>query len=381
MILTRKKLEEKEEKNLEPYAVTSRKSRGRVFKENEDAHRLVFQKDRDRIIHCKAFRRLEAKTQVFIAHTGDHYRNRLTHTLEVAQISRDIARNLGVNEDLAEAIALAHDLGHTPFGHAGEEALDELMGGYGSHFEHNEQSLRIVESLEKLYPDYAGLNLTLEVREGLMKHETPYDRQKKTGEKKKRSASIEAQIVNLADEIAYTNHDIDDGLRSGLITFADLEEIELWRYGRELVMKKNAKRMPEYIMRSRMVSNLMGMMIGDVLEETERRLMEDGIETLEDMYAAKRQLVNFSEPFGERNRALKKFLYERLYGHEKVRSHNRASQEIIKKLFETFMRNPQEMPAQYKEALNAGEKTEIVVKDYIAGMTDGYATEKIRKLC
>lgn len=381
MIFTRKELEKTEEKNLAPYAVTSKKSKGRTFREHEDAHRLKFQKDRDRIIHCKAFRRLEAKTQVFIARTGDHYRNRLTHTLEVAQISRDIARNLGVNEDLSEAIALAHDLGHTPFGHAGEEALDLLMRRYGSHFEHNEQSLRIVESLEKLYPDWIGLNLTCEVREGLMKHETPYDRQKKTGTRGKRNASIEAQIANFADEIAYTNHDIDDGLRSGLIKQEDLDEIELWRNNRKLVAKKHGANMPEYITRSRAVSNLTGMMIGDILVETEKRLKAYSIKSLNDVYGAEWKLVGFSELFARRNNELKTFLRQRLYFHKKVQLKNRAGQKIMKKLFETFMKNPKKMPAQYREAITAGEKTEIVVKDYIAGMTDGYATEKFREFC
>ena len=225
MALKRYELEEIEEKTLSSYAIKSSKSLGRKHEEEIEDDRLCFQRDKDRIVHCKAFRRLDDKTQVFIGGTGDHYRTRLTHTIEAAGISRDIARRMGLNEDLCEAIALAHDLGHPPFGHGGEDALDEIMKKYGYRFEHNEQSLRVVEKLENVYPNFNGLNLTVEVLDGMIKHQTSWDRK---GIEIKTSPHLEAQVVNVADEIAYTNHDLDDGIRAGLIRIEALEKFKLW---------------------------------------------------------------------------------------------------------------------------------------------------------
>ncbi|MEK7145720.1 MAG: deoxyguanosinetriphosphate triphosphohydrolase [Patescibacteria group bacterium] len=358
MILTRKELEENEAKVLAPYAVQSRWTRGRKFEEAEDTQRLPFQKDRDRIIHTRAFRRLKAKTQVFVDHYGDHYRTRLSHSLEVAQVSRDLARNLGLNEDLAEAISLAHDLGHTPFGHAGEFALHECLQSYGLHFEHNEQSRRVVEELEQIYPNHPGLNLSIETLEGLMKHQTSWDNPMGAEEIR---PSLEAQIVNLGDEIAYQNHDVDDGLRSGLFTEEDLKPMELWQRATEETERIYGKIEDDKIRFSRTISKMIGLMIKDITVATSERLKTRKIKTLEDVYACKAPLVYFSEPMGQANKKLKEFLLMRLYYHPEVQSHMMRGQAIIKKLF--------------TEKMKASESKERAaeLRDYLAGMTDRYA--------
>lgn len=377
MLLQRKQLETLEKKNLAPYAIKSSILRGRKYPEKEHEYLLPIQIDRNRIIHSKAFRRLEAKTQVFFPQKGDHYRNRLTHTLEVAQISRDVARNLCVNEDLAEVIALAHDLGHTPFGHAGEEILDKIMKEFKMHFEHNEQSRRVVEKLERNYPGFEGLNLNIEVIEGLMKHETIYDKPSHIV----RSATMEAQIVNFADEIAYTSHDIDDGLRSKLITLEELEEISLWKSNIKNVKEKYGDKMSKRVFKERSVSNLTSMMILDLMTATEKLLQKYEINSLGNVYASKSKLVSFSSQFVAKNSELKKFLYKKLYCNPQVLNKHKEGQKIIQVLFKTFYKNPHKLPLSYQKQITDGEKMEVVIKDYIAGMTDNFAYKKYKELC
>lgn len=357
MILDAHQLAEKEAAHLQAYAVLSKNSLGRKHPEAVDTQRLPFQKDRDRIIHSRAFRRLKGKTQVFVAHYGDHYRTRLSHSLEVAQVSRDLARMLGLNEDLAEAIALAHDLGHTPFGHAGEHALDECLRPYGMSFEHNEQSRHIVEDLEDVYPDFKGLNLSREVLEGLMKHQTLWDR---PGSELVVHPSLEAQIVNLGDEIAYQNHDVDDGLRSGLFSEKDLSELTLWKWAAKKAFDEYGDISDEKIRWSRVVSKMIGAMIVDIAEESSRRLSAHSIRVLADVYACPDKLITFSDEMERANKELKDFLSTRLYFHPTVLALSQRGQDVIRHLF--------------KKAMTEGSDP-VEAKDYIAGMTDGFAEE------
>lgn len=359
MINTTIQLARNEARTLRPYAVLSKNSRGRKYNESLDPQRLPFQKDRDRIIHCRAFRRLKEKTQVFVPHYGDHYRNRLTHTLEVAQISRDVARTLGLNEDLVEAIALAHDLGHTPFGHAGEIALDECLRPYGMSFEHNEQSRRIVEELERVYSNFSGLNLSLEVIEGLMKHQTSWDNPQ--GVETIRP-SLEAQVVNFADEIAYQNHDIDDGLRSGLFTEKDLEELELCRSACEASLREDGIIADDKIRVARRVSKMIGIMIWDLADESSNRIEKYKIKNLRDVYKCKESLIGFSTGMVKANKELKGFLERRLYAHPEVKANLEHGQETIRKIFAERIKH--EEPA--------------LVRDYLAGMTDRFAELEVQ---
>ncbi|MFT7184432.1 MAG: dGTPase [Oceanicoccus sp.] len=347
---------------LKPYAVQNTDSKGRRHMEVLDDERTPFQLDRDRILHSRAWRRMEGKTQVFVVGYGDHYRNRMTHSLEVAQISRDLARWLGLNEDLAESIALAHDLGHTPFGHAGEHALNECLQAQGLSFEHNEQSRRTVEELELVYPNFPGLNLSLEVIEGLMKHHTSWDNPV-GGDSIQ--PSIEAQVVNLADEIAYQNHDIDDGLRSELFTEKDLREVSLWEQAREEVNYKYGELNDEKIRRSRIISHMMSLMIKDVHDETERRLSLNKINNLEDVYTCKEALVDFSTEMRSHNTQLKEFLMNRLYFHPEVSGLSQQGQKIIHALYQHYLSQGMEPAA---------------LKDYLAGMTDRFAEFQVKEL-
>ncbi len=360
MLLTREQLEENEAKCLKAYAVLSRGSRGRKHPEDPDG-RLPFQKDRDRIIHSRAFRRLKEKTQVFVPHHGDHYRNRLTHSLEVAQISRDMARALGLNEDLAESIALAHDLGHTPFGHAGEHTLHELLSEVGLSFEHNEQSRRIVEELEHVYPNFAGLNLSIEVIEGMMKHETFWD---KPGKHEGIKPSLEAQLVNFGDEIAYQNHDVDDGLRSGLFKEEDLKGMVIWEQASAEVAAQYGRIADDRIRRARTVSKMIGLMIDDICEEAGRRLEKFKIHSLEDVYACDEKLVGFSDEMAASNKVLKDFLMTRLYLHPDVVKSTEHGQSILTALFKHHSKQ-----MEYEG-----------LRDYLAGMTDRFAAEQLASL-
>lgn len=365
MILSKKQLEDNEEKVLAPYAVHSRNSKGRKHPDHDDKQRLPFQKDRDRIIHCRAFRRLKDKTQVFVAHHGDHYRNRLSHSLEVAQVSKGIARSLGLNEDLAEVIALAHDLGHTPFGHAGEFALHEALTAYGLEFEHNEQSRRTVEEIERIYPDFAGLNLSIEVIEGLQKHQTSWDNPKKNAAIR---PSLEAQVVNMGDEIAYQNHDVDDGLRAGIFTEEDLQKLALWQMAAELTGKLYGNIEDAKIRWSRVISKMVGIMITDVCVETNERLEKNGVKNLENVYAASKSLVGFSPELEAANRELKEFLLARFYNHPDTVAPMQKGQETIKRLFAHYMEHPDDLPR-----FAAGAERAAALRDYLAGMTDRFA--------
>ena len=360
-----------EDQRLAPYAVKSSLSRGRDHVEKEETMRLPFQKDRDRILHSRAFRRLKMKTQVFVAHYGDHYRTRLTPSLEVAQVSRDVARALGLNEDLAEAIALAHDLGHTPFGHAGEHALDEMMQPFGLRFEHNHQSKHIVEEVEQIYPEFRGLNLTFETRQGLMKHQSPWDQ----ADSEFHGASLEAQVVNLADEIAYNNHDVDDGLRSGLITETDLQTLPIWRIASEAVGREYGVIETSYSRESRTISAMFGQMIEDLVQTTSSNLEAAQLHSLEAVYRRTDHLVQFGAEQFARNKALREFLSERIYFNETVLSLSRRGQGIIKDLFDAYHANSTLLPKDERKKIEAGERPEVVIKDYISGMTDDYAEQ------
>ncbi len=368
------------EHGLATYAAHSDQSRGRNFDEPFKDERLAFERDRDRIIHCAAFRRLEYKTQVFVNHEGDYYRTRLTHSLEVAQIARGIARNLHLNEDLVEALALSHDLGHTPFGHTGEHVLKRLMKDYGG-FEHNQQSLRIVELLEQRYPGFDGLNLSWETREGIIKHSSDYDQADKAAIKPyhpEQQATLEAQIIDLADEIAYNNHDIDDGLKSGYIKLKDLEEVELWQQTFTMIGEKfpglEEKR---HILQT--VSYLIGDLMRDLISTTRANLDNNNISTLDDVRNHQDSQVSFSPKMSELNQQLKKFLFRRLYRHSKVERMRVKAERFLTILFENYLENPTLLPERHQLRFEKYDK-ERVICDYIASMTDRYAQDEYKKL-
>lgn len=343
---------------LASYAVPLGGLLGREHPETEDETRFPFQRDRDRIIHTQAFRRLKGKTQVFVVGKGDHYRTRLTHTMEVAQISRDMARTLALNEDLAECIALAHDLGHTPFGHAGEDAMREEMARHGMTYEHNEQSLRIVTVLEDRTKRYPGLNLNREVLEGLRKHQTPFDREHSTPP---RGHSLEAQLVNLADEIAYTAHDLDDGLRDGLFRLDDLLHISLFAEVAEKA-KESA---------TEIRGQLIHLLVMDSYEETERRLEQHGLAYLEAVYHAKELLVSFSREMHRKLGTLREFLREYLYNVQAVLEHAEHGKQIVCALFRLYEADPPDKVISLQK--KTGSTFPEAIKDYIAGMTDSFA--------
>ncbi|MGC8839551.1 MAG: deoxyguanosinetriphosphate triphosphohydrolase [Anaerolineae bacterium] len=378
MFRTRAQLEEMEFLLLAPYATKSRESRGRAFPEEEHPYRTAFQRDRDRIVHTTAFRRLEYKTQVFLISEGDHYRTRLTHTLEVAQIGRTLARALGANEDLTEAICLAHDLGHTPFGHSGEETLHELMADHGG-FDHNLQSLRIVEMLEKTHEEYDGLNLTWEVREGIVKHRTEYDRGEFNGYEPDLQPTLEGQIVNLADEIAYNSHDLDDGIRAGLIKPGDLQDLALWR---DVLASLGLEETPREIgdlLRREAVRRLIHLEVTDVVETTARHLQEHGIASPEEVRAFPEPVARFSPALEARNRELKDFLMRRVYRHYRVNRMAAKAKRLLTDLFRAYVEDPSQLPEPTQARLRS-ESLHRVVCDYIAGMTDRYAQEEYQKL-
>lgn len=374
MLRTRKILEQNEAGNVATYAVKSENSAGRYYEEQIDDGRLCFQRDKDRILHCKAFRRLNEKTQVFMAGSGDHYRTRLTHTLEVAQISRDLARRLGLNEDLCEAIALAHDLGHPPFGHGGEAALNEVMQGFGLNFEHNEQSRRIVEKLEKLYPNFDGLNLAKEVLDGLIKHQTAWDQAGKMFEV---SAHLEAQIVNIADEIAYTNHDMDDGLRSGLISIDELKKFKIWQKGEVEVFEQYGADLTDSVYISRVISSIISLMINDLCDRTSKNLELFKIQSVDDVRNYKGVIAHFSEEMKQIVADLRQFLYDNFYMNPEINGFVTKGEMMIKKVFQFYINNPDKVPR--KEFSREDDKLEIVVKDYVAGMTDGFLIAEFEK--
>ena len=369
-----------ERPDLAGYAAQSETSLGRRYPEVYKDDRPAFERDRDRIIHCAAFRRLEYKTQVFVNHEGDYYRTRLTHSLEVAQIGRGIARRLKLNEDLVETLALAHDLGHTPFGHTGEDVLNRLMSPYGG-FEHNRQSLRVVENLEERYPDFNGLNLSWEAREGIIKHSSDYDLPDGSGYEEYRPdlrPTLEAQIIDLADEIAYNNHDIDDGLKARYLKPEALMKIDIWAdtYAR---VKEKYPSLPEDRQILQTISHLIGHLIMDLVDQTGVNILEAGISTQEVVRTHPVNLVKFSSETAERNRELKRFLYKNLYRHYKVERMRIKAERFLTMLFENYLQNPTLLPTSYQEKYEQYGR-ERVVCDYIAGMTDRYALDEYKRL-
>ena len=375
------------EANLAPYAAHSAASRGRRFAEPAPASRTEFQRDRDRIIHSTAFRRLEYKTQVFVNHEGDLFRTRLTHSIEVAQIARSIARNLRLNEDLVEAISLAHDLGHTPFGHAGQEALNTCMKDFGG-FEHNLQSLRVVDELEEHYGAFDGLNLMFETREGILKHCSPTNA-KMLGDMgqrflDKRQPTLEAQLANLADEIAYNNHDIDDGLRSGLLTAAQLDEVDFYARHRKEVEQTypgiSGRRAIHETIR-RMINAL----IVDLINASRTHIEAAQLKTVGDVRNAP-PMIAFSDEMNREATQLKRFLRHNLYQHYQVNRMTSKARRIIRELFDAFMQEPRLLPSDYQLESRRDGNADLVrlqarkVADYIAGMTDRYAMREYRRL-
>jgi len=365
---------------LADYAAKSSLSRGREYDEPHKDDRLMYERDRDRIIHSAAFRRLEYKTQVFVNHEGDYYRTRLTHSLEVAQIARGIARALHLNEDLVETLALSHDLGHTPFGHTGELVLNRLMADHGG-FEHNRQSLRIVETLEQRYPGFDGLNLSWETREGIIKHSTDYDQAGKEAVGRyepESSPTLEAQIIDLADEIAYNNHDIDDGLKAGYIKLEELAQVEIWQQ----TFRKIGKTFPgldqkRHVLQT--ISHLIGQLIQDLVTKTQGAIASKAIKTIGDVRSQQASIVSFSNEMKEQNRELKAFLYQKLYRHYKVERMRVKAERFITLLFENYLEHPTLLPERHQQRfIQVG--TERTICDYIASMTDRYAQDEYKKL-
>jgi dGTPase len=376
MFFTHQDLEKHEQDKLAPYACHSSQSLGRHYPEEEPEYRTAFQRDRDRIIHTTAFRRLEYKTQVFFNYEGDYYRTRLTHTLEVAQIGRTIARALGANEDLEEAICLAHDLGHSAFGHSGEMALSRIMREHGG-FDHNKQSLRIVTTLERRYPDFPGLNLTWEVREGIVKHESEYDIADASDYHPELRGHLEAQIANVSDELAYTAHDLDDGLRSKMITPNMLEGVTLW----EILLESLAVRGQELddMIRHRIIRRLIGMEVTDLVHTTHERLRDSHVNSVEELQRLPYNVISFSEDMYRRNRQLKDFLYNYLYRNFRVVRMAVKAERIINDLFSAYHAEPAILPWHVQQQIDEFGLQRTIC-DYIAGMTDRFAVEEYKKL-
>jgi dGTPase len=375
-MLTRDEYETRETRELASYAAKAAESKGRVHGEPEHTYRTAYQRDRDRIVHCTAFRRLEYKTQVFLTHEGDHFRTRLTHTLEVAQIARTLARALNLNEDLTEAIALAHDLGHTPFGHSGEEALQELMKEHGG-FEHNRHGIRIVDVLEHPYPGFRGLNLTWEVREGIAKHHTRYD-EPEPGEFGTTLPTLEAQVVEVADAIAYDSHDLDDGILMGILGADELEDLAIFQQAAsdfagtlaDLSLSQRTRRIAKL---------LIDLMVSDAVETSERAVRDSGVASVEDVRAAGDRLIRFSEPLEPKMHELETLLFDRVYRHYRVTRMMTKAKRFIRQIFEAYLSNQNQLPPKY-QAQAEREGPHAAISDYIAGMTDRYAQDEYRRL-
>jgi dGTPase len=363
---TRAEMEATEQATLAPFAQKSGDSRGRKYPEQSHGYRTEFQRDRARIIHSRAFRRLEYKTQVFLNGTGDHLRTRLTHSIEVASISRTVARALSLNEDLAEAIALAHDLGHTPFGHSGEEILAECMHDHGG-FEHNRQSLRVVELLENAYPDFPGLNLTVEVREGLKKHE-----------RKDGFPTLEAQIADLADEITYYSHDLDDAVDFEILTAAQLEENEVWtRSQRDVLARYPEAHEPE--LHKLIIRNIIDVQVQDVVTNSAASIAKANPENADDVRKQPAPLIRYSDDLRKANTALRKFLYASVYYHPRVAKVNERACEMLKKVFECYVADPGQLGEVATKRIEQ-EGLHRTVCDYVAGMTDRYLMEEYARI-
>ncbi|MBP7055978.1 MAG: deoxyguanosinetriphosphate triphosphohydrolase [Candidatus Omnitrophica bacterium] len=368
---------EKRESQLASYAQKSRESKGRVHKEPEHPYRSSYQRDRDRIIYSTAFRRLEYKTQVFVNHEGDYYRTRLTHTLEVAQIAKSIARALRLNEDLVEAISLAHDLGHTPFGHSGEYALHDIMSEHGG-FDHNIHGLRVVDYLEERYPKFPGLNLTYEVREGIVKHSSPFDNPKPVEYfTPTKSPLLEIQVVDIADEIAYDNHDLDDGITSGLIKEEDLDRIPIW-YEKKRCVCKHHPDIKEEVRKYQIISSIINEQVTDVIKRSEANIRKCRVKSPADAEKMPDRVVASSKGMSEMRSVMREFLKKNLYQHYRVvRMSNKASR-FISSLFNIYLERPEQLPPSKQEKLKKEDKYRVIC-DYIAGMTDRYALDEYKK--
>jgi dGTPase len=369
---------------LAPFAAHEKESRGRIYKEAPPAYRGEFQRDRDRIVHSTGFRRLVYKTQVFVNHEGDHYRTRLTHSLEVAQIARTIAAVLGLNESLVEAISLAHDLGHTPFGHAGQDALNSCMRDYGG-FEHNLQSLRVVDHLEAKYAEFPGLNLTFETREGILKHCSARNARElgEIGERflQRRQPGLEAQIANVADAIAYNNHDVDDGLRAGLLSIEKLREQPLF----DTQFTDVRRRYPDLEDRRliyEIIRGMINLVVTDLIDTTQENLNAVKPTSISDVRNHGAPIVQFSERVYTQHIALKGFLMTNLYRHDKVREMTEKAGQMVASLFDQYMSDPTQMPEEFRASTARGDKPAQarVVADYVAGMTDRYAIAEFERL-
>lgn len=347
-MLTRKEIESREDRELAAYAMKSKDSRGRKYPEKEHQYRSVYQRDRDRIIHSTAFRRLEYKTQVFVNHEGDYYRTRLTHTMEVSQIARSIARVLNLNEDIAEAISLAHDLGHTPFGHSGEDALKKLMEGHGG-FEHNLHGLRVVDILERKYPDFPGLNLSWELKESIVKHNSSYNNTSVATEyHTNEQPLLEAQIVDKADSIAYDNHDLDDSLKAGIITDNDLQAVNLWRETQKKVKQKYTIYDRDIVI-AQTIKMLINLEVTDLIETTVSRMKQEGIKTVRDVREYPSLIVSFSPTLSEQKKNLQEFLFTNVYQHYRVVRMADKAKRFLEELFIAFIKTPNNFPLNIKD--------------------------------
>ncbi|UCD15597.1 MAG: deoxyguanosinetriphosphate triphosphohydrolase [Candidatus Omnitrophota bacterium] len=380
-MLTRKEIETWEEKTLSPYAMKSRYSCGRKHSEKEHLYRSIYQRDRDRVIHSAAFRRLEYKTQVFVYHEGDYYRTRLTHTLEVAQIARTISKNLRLNEDLTEAIALVHDVGHTPFGHAVEEVLDEFMEEEGG-FNHNIQGLRVVDTLEERYPNFRGLNLSWETREGILKHNPRQLQEYSLPQEfnQRQQPTLEVQVMDIADEIAYNNHDLDDGIKSGMITEAELKKIQLWNVTDKNIRDKYSnlnKELRIYLI----IRNLIDWQVTDLIKNTLKNIKKFKVADFKDVRSCNRRLAAFNKEIFDLRQELREFLYGNLYCHWRVLRMSDKAKRFVKSLFTVYFNNPDLLPPVFKKDLKDKSKSiKRSICDYIAGMTDRYALEEYKRL-
>lgn len=380
MLVTRSDLERREEQALAPYGMRSSASRGRLYPEEEHPYRTAYQRDRDRIIHTTAFRRLEYKTQVFVYSEGDHYRNRLTHSIEVAQIGRTLARALGGNEDLTEAICLAHDLGHPPFGHVGEATLNDLMQNFGG-YDHQKQTYRILTELEHRYPEHPGLNVTYEVREGVVKHDTDYDVIDARAYVPEERGTLECQLSNLADEIAYNTSDLDDGLRSAILEPTAVLELAIARKALESLGQPLTVDLRAPMMRYQFIRRLVGMEVSDVLTATQQKLDAAGVASLADLRQLPHNVADYSAEFQSLNGELKQYLFKNFYRHYRVVRMASKAERTLRDLFHAYVQEPLQLPPEIQQrAQTQPGGRERVVCDYLAGMTDRYAIQEHKRL-
>jgi dGTPase len=376
LLVDRRAQEEREAQLLAPWGMRSASSRGRRYPEAEHAMRTCFQRDRDRIIHSSSFRRLEYKTQVFVNHEGDNYRTRLTHSLEGAQIGRTVARAMGLNEELTECLVLGHDLGHTPFGHSGERVMNELMSAHGG-FEHNRQTLRILELLERRYPGFRGLNLTWEVREGIIKHRPDSDATAPPEYAPGEAPTLEAQLVDHVDEIAYNNHDVDDGLASGMFTVEQIREVALFREAHDDARERGLEE--GRMARHHVVRWIIDRCVRDLIGTSRSNLAEAGVESVRDVREAGRRLVAYAPEMAARVLELKDFLFRNMYRHYRVVRMGDKAGRLLRDLFESYVAEPRQLPPHFQGQIEK-EGVHRVVCDYIAGMTDRFAVDEHQKL-